>query len=83
MDVTIFTYAVGKFNDEGKAILNNISCAFKGVFSYLSDNDDIKTKMSNYYQVIAATLTFESVAWEGPYLDVIGSGYYNFFKIKI
>ena len=49
MDVTIFTYAVGEFNDEGKALLNNISCAFKGVFSHLSDNDDIKTKMSNYY----------------------------------
>ena len=49
MDVTIFTYAVGEFNDEGKALLNNISCASKGVFSHLSDNDDIKTKMSNYY----------------------------------
>ena len=44
------------------------------MFLSLNDNDDIKTAMSNYYRFIAATLTFETAAWAGPYIDAIGSG---------
>ena len=30
--------------------------------------------MASYYQFIAATLTYDSAAWVGPYEDALGAG---------
>eukprot|EP00828_Plagiopyla_frontata_P024674 TRINITY_DN3148_c0_g1_i1.p1 TRINITY_DN3148_c0_g1~~TRINITY_DN3148_c0_g1_i1.p1 ORF type:complete len:362 (+),score=52.52 TRINITY_DN3148_c0_g1_i1:462-1547(+) len=73
-EILVFTYAVGKFEDQAKELLNNIACTFKGIFTSLSDNDDINTSMASYYRFIAATLTFDNPAWVGPYEDSLGAG---------
>lgn len=72
INAKIFTYALG--SDAAPTAPKAIACAHQGVFTAIPDRGDLRTKMAQYYQYLAAGAVRQQAVWAEPYIDCCGMG---------
>jgi Mg-chelatase subunit ChlD len=70
----IFTYSFGDGAPEDKP--KQLACSYKGVWSRISDQEDLAVSMSAYYKYFAYGLSSNTdfVTWSPPYVFSTGGG---------